>query len=292
MITTFATSSAGIALTTGYYLELDRYGTNQVLIDLEGWYSPAPMRTTSTPRLWAPGSFSERGYRDERLISLTGQVSCLSRYDAAFMTDTLAATLADGEAGTFTVDDEDLGVRSAEVYLTGTPKVTWDGQRDIDFTVDMRAPDPRKYGPIVKTAPITASDPGGGLTFDLFATANANILDFGAVGVAGRDTLANAGSAESSPTFTVTGPISDGFTITAVDSGARLVYSGQLGLGEVLVLDSSDGSVMLNGAADRSSLLVRREWTDIPRHGKRTYLFDAPYSDWATLTIGAAPAWW
>lgn len=502
-LSTFTTTSASLTLTTGEMLELQP-GTNQVLTHLDGWFSPAGTRREGTARLWAHGSFSERGWRDQRVITVGGHIFTETRTDAANMTDTLSAALADGTAGTFIVDDADLGYREATVYITGTPTVNWDGGLDIFFMIDMVAPDPRKYGEPL-TVSTVASAPGGGLDFGLFtgadsttrinyalnpeavsatgfatyltgtsetgtttyvtgagdgpaggptsyarrsvtaaktggstgfsattstyiaphsgttgdsetasvwlrytgtgslqvrmrATAysgttavtstdsnyitlptgqwvrvsstvtatgdydgvgwwayftsgnvpaagstldatgvliesgsalgtwfsgrsastagvtehywggaadaslsteiaysagagNAGVLDFGAAGSPGTVTLENVGTADSAPVFTISG-YAPGFTITEVTTGARLIYTGTVLAGQTLTINAADGSVLLDGYADRSAFLTRREWTRVPGRTRYTYLFESPGNDGASLTLGVKPAWW
>lgn len=288
-LSTFTTTAASLTLTTGAGLSL-RPGTNQVLTSLEGWYSPAGTRRSETERLWAHGSFSERGWREQRVISVGGHIYTDTRAAAAEMTDELSAVLADGTAGEFIVDDANLGRRSATVYLTGAPTVDWQGGLDIIFAIDMVAPDPRKYGVLV-TSTTGAASPGGGLVFDLFTGDNAGVLDFGGAGNPGTVTFENIGTADTAPVFTVTG-YALSFTITEVTSGARLIYSRPVPAGQSLVLNAADGSVLLDGYADRSAYLTRREWTRVNGKTRATYLFESPGNAGATLQIGAKPAWW
>lgn len=286
---TLATTAASITLTTGEMLELAP-GTNQVLTKLEGWFGPAGTRRESTPRLWAHGTFSERGWRDQRIITVGGHIFTQTRREAAEMTDTLSAALADGTAGTFIVNDADLGHREAQVYIEGKPEVVWNGGLDVFFMIDMVAPDPRKYGSPLSVATLAAA-PGGGLVWDLFTGTNAGILDFGGAGVPGTATLENVGTADTAPTFTVSG-YAPGFTITEVASGSRLVYTDTLAAGQSLTINASDGSVLLNGYADRSPYLTRREWTRVPGKTRQTYLFESPGNSGASMTLGITPAWW
>jgi hypothetical protein len=286
---TFTTTAASLTLTTGEVLELSPT-TNQVLTRLDGWFSPAGTRRNSTERLWAHGSFSERGWRDQRVITVGGHIFTKTRTDAANMTDTLSAALADGTAGKFIVNDADLGYREATVYIEGTPAVEWDGGVDIFFMIDMVAPDPRKYGELLTATSLPAA-PGGGLVFDLFTGANEGVLDFGGADTPGTVTLENVGTADTAPVFTVSG-YAPGFTITETLSGSRLVYTSTIAAGQTLVINAADGSVLMDGYADRSAYLTRREWTRVPGRTRQTYLFESPGSVGASLTLGISPAWW
>jgi hypothetical protein len=222
------------------------------------------------------------------VITVSGYVYCETRSDAAAMTDTLNAALADGTEGRLTVDDADLGRRWATVYMTGEPTVEWDGARDIVFVVDMVAPDPRKYGDWTSVSTPAAS-PGGGLVFDLFTSGTG--LDFGPSGNPGTVTLTNPGTADTAPVFKVTG-YAPGFTITEVASGARLIYSQTVPAGQSITLDANDGSVLLEGYADRSAYLTRREWSRIEGRSSATYLFESLGNSGASMTVGVNPAWW
>lgn len=288
-LSTFTTTSASLTLTTGQMLELQP-GTNQVLTLLDGWFSPAGTRREGTARLWAHGSFSERGWRDQRVITLGGHIYTTSRSDAANMTDTLSAALADGTAGKFIVNDVDLGYREATVFINGTPTVNWDGNLDIFFMIDMVAPDPRKYGSKISATTLAAA-PGGGLAFDLFTGTNAGVLDFGGADVPGTASLENIGTADSAPVFTVSG-YAPGFTITEPTSGARLIYTATVATGQTLVINAADGTVLLDGYADRSAYLTRREWTRVPGKTRNTYLFESPGNTGAQMTLEMRPAWW
>ncbi|UIW13270.1 minor tail protein [Arthrobacter phage Crewmate] len=286
---TITTTAASLTLTTGEMLELQP-GTNQVLTALDGWHSPPGTRRSGTERLWAHGSFSERGWREQRLISVGGHIFTATRSEAAAMTDNLSAALADGAAGKFIVNDADLGRRSATVYITGAPDVDWDGNVDIFFRIDMVAPDPRKYGDSLSAYTLAAA-PGGGLVHDLFTGDNAGVLDFGDAGIPGTATLENVGTADTAPRFTISG-YAPGFTITETNSGAKLVYADTVAAGQTLIIDAADGSVLLDGYADRSTYLTRRDWTRIPGRTRATYLFESPGNSGASMTLGASPAWW
>lgn len=289
-LSTFTTTAASLTLTTGELLELQP-GTNQVLTDIKGWFSPTGTRREGTERLWAHGSFSQRGWRTERVVTLSGHIFTATRGDAARMTDTLGAALADGTEGTLIVDDADLGRRWAKVYMEGKPTVDWDGNVDIFFIIDMVAPDPRRYADPVSYSTLAAA-PGGGLTYDLFAGSNAGVLDFGPAGTPGTVTAENFGTADTAPVFVVAGGAPQGFTITELETGARLTYKDPVPAGASIRLDASDGSVLLDGYADRSAALTRREWTRIPGASRSTYLFEAPNSTGAQLTMEVSSAWW
>jgi hypothetical protein len=289
LITNFQHTAATLLLRNGDTFGLQP-GTNQVVTDIKGWHGSAGIRRKSTPKLWQHGIFPERGWKTERVISLQGHISTATRGEAADLCDSLAAILGDGTFGTFTVDDADQGLRTAEVQLDGPVEIGWDSGTEIDVTVDMVAPDPRKYGPL-QSFTTGASMPGGGLDNDPSLFNNeTDVLDFGEGGTSGTITIINAGKAPAAVAFEAQGYWPDEIIITEVGTGRRLRYILPNLIEDTLYLDGAAGTVMLNGVADRSEYLVERGWP-VLNPGTNTYLFEAPDAS-VILTARAASAWW
>lgn len=294
MVATYANTTATLEVSSGYLLGLAP-GTNKVVTEIKGWYSGAAVRRESVARMGAHGNFSERGYRDARYPGIGGTFTAETRAEAAAFVDEINSFLGDGTEGTLTIADADLGTRSAKVFLM-TPDVIWDGGLDVTFFLDMEAPDPRKYG-----EPVTAStgvpQPGGGLVFPLFSAGpdeetGHGVLNFGQPGEDGVVTISNTGKAESPVTAYVTGPVENGFTITELSTGRKLVYTASILGGQYLVLDSRTGTAKLDGYADRAIHLTTRDWILLGGGQTSSFLFNAPDSPDARLTLEVAPAWW
>lgn len=260
------------------------------LISIDGWHNGPGVRRDKTPRLWAHGDFTERGWRSGRLITLTGHVRTQTRAEAADFVDLLAATYAEGTSGRFSFEDPDQGTRWADVGLESEPKTDWKLPTRIDWQLELYAADPRKYGQSVSDVTGVPVD-GGGLGFDLFTQGTLGVLDFGESGDPGFLELTNAGSADTGPVFTVTGDCPDGFTITNRVTGARLVYSAPVFVGQPVVLDASYGSVMVDGV-DAGPALVRREFEMLDGGETGSWLLTAPNSVDALLRVEVTPAWW
>lgn len=290
-LTTFVNTTAVLTLERGFTFGLGA-GTDRLITDVQGWDAGAPMRRRKSARLRQHGNFTEVSTRDERTISVSGSYQAPDRASAAVFVDELNAYLGDGEPGTLEILDPDLGVRRAGVLLD-SPDVTWRGGLDVTFTLDMGAPDPRKYGDAV-TAGTPPPKAGGGLfTEPLFGGDHPGILDFGVPDVTGLVSITNQGTADTPIKMTVTGPVMPGgFTITDPDDGGQMVYNSPVLAGQYLVMDARDGTVKLNGYANRSVNLVRRSWARLAGGQSRRFLFEAPDSPDAYLEIEAAPAWW
>lgn len=294
MATTFEETTAVLALSSGFELGLEP-GTQKFVTDIEGWYKAAPNRTSKTERRKGHGTHPERGYKDERLITVSGHFVGANRAEAAAFTDSINAFIADGTAGTLVVSDLDLGSRQVEVFLR-EPDVSWHGGRDVAFSLDMRAPDPRKYA-VEKTAQIVGLPrDSGGMQFPLFAKRTEldpeAVIQFGQTGLSGVLEVFNPGTADTFSTFIVHGPALT-FQITELGSGSVLEYVQQVPEGQRVVLDSKTGRVYLEGYADRSAYLRRREWTNILPGGGRQYMLTATGGNDSTkLQIETTPAWW
>lgn len=164
-------TSGSLALKTGFDLGWAP-GTATYLVGkgVEGWTGSSPIRRNKTELLGAHGTHAERGFKDERLITVTGHHVAADRAAAGLFADDLAAYLGDGTEGILRVDDASLGSRWVEVYLAaGGVDVTWTGGVDVRFQINMVAPDPRKYGTLSTSVATGIPVPGNGLVFPLFS---------------------------------------------------------------------------------------------------------------------------
>jgi hypothetical protein len=261
----------------GYTLWLDK---------ITGWDDGPAVRRDRAARMNAHGEFSERGWRDARLVTIEGDASCPSGTAAALAAQQLVAVLGDGLAGVLEVTDTATVDMSAGAFLFAEPKVGWKNDTTATYQLQFICPKPRKYGAAVNASTGVATA-GGALEYPLD-----DPLDYGALGDPGTVTLTNGGTADTAPTFTVSGDMPSGFTITHVQSGSRLVYSAAVPAGQSVRLDTSDGSVLLEGYADRSAKLTVREWTRLARNTSGTWLFEASDSIGAQLIAEVRPAWW
>lgn len=290
-LTTFENTTATLTLARGFVFGLGA-GTDRLITDVKGWDAGAPMRRKKRERVGQHGTFTERSYRDERTVSVSGSYRAPDRAAAAVFVDQINAYLGEGQVGVLEVLDPDLGPRRATVLLDSVD-VTWGGGVDVSFTLDMGAPDARKYGDPV-TAGTGVPKPGGGLfTEPLFGGPNPGVLDFGFAAEDGMVSITNTGTAPAPLKMIIAGPVSvKGFTITEPDTGGQLVFTTAVQAGQELFLDARTGTVLLDGYANRSRYLTRRDWPVLAGGETRRFLFEAADSPDARLTIEGAPAWW
>lgn len=239
------------------------------------------LRTDDEARPWAHGDWSGTDFAGGRLIAWTLDVDApRAEFDAALAA--LRAVMVP-QAGLGLVpmwfNLPRLGgmvrwsvkVRRHRINMDRA----WLRAEGATQEAQLYAPDPVGYGPGRSVSTGFASETGG-LEFDLFTDGSADTgwLEFGAGGSSGRVTLTNAGTAPSWPVHRIAGPTPEsGFEIVDVASGKRLRFVGAVPAGSHLLIDTATGAATLDDVADRSSLLVMREWTPVLAGGDATLAF-------------------
>lgn len=259
--------------------------------NLEGWDGSPGHRRDRNPRLWAHGEFTDRGWAEGRMLTIQGEARCQDALAAVRAEDALSALLAEGVDETLTVTDDNRPTKQASVGRAGDIKLSWSNDLTVAFLIQLLAADPRKYG-LPTTASTGVPVDGGGLGYDLYTAGSVGVLDYGMAGAPGTVALTNTGTADTAPVHTVTGDCPDGFSITELGTGQRLVYAAAVIPGQIIRLDAADGSVTLDDDGDRSPQLVRREWVRLDKGQTGTWLFEAPNSTTALLEVEVKPAWW
>ncbi|MCF2532723.1 phage distal tail protein [Yinghuangia soli] len=112
-------------------------------------------------------------------------------------------------------------------------------------TIQWTAVDPRRYEAAEQSAETGLPQGESGLVWPL-----AWPLVWGS-GASGDLVADNAGSAPAHPVITLTGPCS-GPRLTVAETGATLAYDIELAAGDRLVIDTAEGTVLLNGSAERN----------------------------------------
>lgn len=250
----------------------------------DGWSSAPGVRLELSDRPQRDGSFDAPSFRSSRVITLEGTAVAPDEDARERAKDRLAAVLADGSAlAEFAVAERTV-TRRALVRLTAGTKVVDTTPVSFDFSVQLVAPDPLRYGAGVHEESCGLPRPGTGLAFPLTFP-----LAFGE-SVGGTIAVGNAGTATAWPLWTITGPCTQ--PVIRNDSGGqRLAFSLSLGEGDVLVVDAGARTVFLGGVSRRAALLPRSRWFGFPP-GSTTIGFDS-FDDSASgrLTVSWRDAW-
>jgi hypothetical protein len=156
----------------------------------------------------------------------------------------------------------------------------------ITAQVTFYAPDPRYYDETATSGTITPTLATGRVynrTYNLTYTQ--------AVTGAGASTfaVANTGSAPTSPTVVITGPINNP-QITDLTSGNYLQINGNLSSSDTVTLDMTNNIVLLNGGAARNLLAGGSQWITVPS-GTTHNLFLSAASATGSATVTYRNAW-
>lgn len=270
---------------------VDPSGLEWKFISIEGWHDGASVFVEQEQRI-GHGQFAQPGRRGGKTLTIKGELRAPDRNLIAAAIDQIEALLADGQFGVFEFIDRTQGSRWTMVQLLGAPTIDWSGGPVAFYQLQLLGPGPYKFGETGTASTGFATVPEGvGLVFPLFPS---GALDFGAIGDVGQASVANVGTAAASLKFTISGPApSGGFIITDTTTGKRIQYLGTLPAGSSLVINGANGSVFIDGTADRLGDTVVDEWPTIPPGQTRTFLFEPiGGTTAAVLTVECVSTYW
>ena len=235
----------------------------------EGWNDTPDMRLGLVNKARSDGAFDSPGYRSPRVITLEGLAIAPSWEAKELAKNRLAAVFADATVlGTFQVREQ-LFDRQVQARLSSHAKMSDRTRTTFEWSLQLTAPDPMRYGSVAYQANCGLPQPSAGETFPWTFP-----LDFGNP-VGGQLLLNNAGTAPARPVWAIQGPCAQP-TIVNQNTGERLAFSLTLG-GETLFVDTAARTVMLGGASRRSTLEPGSTWFSLPP-GSTTVAFAADES--------------
>lgn len=300
---TFLTDYATVVLTG------DRPDLGPTYDRIVNWYAGMDTDLGFEKRPDAPGAFApEQVFPDEAIISIEGgKYFGPDRATSLLMRETLGMLYNDGRPYTVIVAD-DLRTTTREVMVERVD-IPWSIHPDFTFSIDMRAADPRRYGPVVATE-TTLAAPGSGLALPSNEGAGVGLalpsdetptpdlgLDLGTLGVDGRLTITNDGAVETVSTFVVDpqgGSMPDGFVVVNVTTGQRLTYIGAVDGVTTVTLDGAVRNAFLNNDYPAGRWLQSPEWWAVPPRSSLQVAFLArgPVTGTPRLTALTAPAYY
>lgn len=192
----------------------------------------------------------------------------------------LGAALADGELGELAMEGGPLPRLTVGVQRTGQVLLARVSPTTYDFSLVLKAPDPRVYGEDRVTY-LFPSGTGVGLRYPLYGQrsdpSGARVLSYGAA-ISTADPVANAGTAPAWPVIVATGDWPSGFDVNV---GGRVVAWPQPTAPQSPVVIDMAGSITVGGV-DQTHMASRRDWSSIPPGGEI----------YPILTPGQAGAGW
>lgn len=262
---------------------VDSLGVAWTLATVEGWDSPE-VRSSLTDRQSDHGSWYAPVYLGSRPLTLTGTISApdMPTLDAAIVQLRAAVSLTD----TVLTVAETIPMQ-ATVRRSGKPIIQRITDRIASYSVLVTAADSRLYSTTLNTQSTSLPSTSGGPTFPVTFP-----VTFSATTVAGSIPATNAGTFETRPILSITGPCTAPQIITLYPDGTTrtLTYSAPLAAGEVLVIDTDLHSVTSGGASRRR--WISGDWPNIPAQSTVQFQFrDTPYSSASLLTASWRSAW-
>ena len=224
---------------------------------VDGWDgSPAStLSLTQKPR--AIGAWAGEAFGTARHLVIVGSVSAPTEDALTDAMDRLNASCS--------LDDTSLtvgkGTSSRTVTVRRSDDVipTMGSTLDADWSIQLVAPDPRKYGTALTGTTGLPATTGGVLIPATFPITITETITSGQVSVT------NLGNADAPVTLTLTGPTIGslvGPIITHYPSGRRLVFPADkyVPAGESWVIDCTNRQVLAGGTEPRTGWLSERGW--------------------------------
>jgi hypothetical protein len=270
----------------------DLDGTDfRVTATLTGWNDAPAIRSAIEEKAQQDGAWDSTGLYGPRVIGVDGVVDQLTHADAMAVADALTA-LSPRSTHEFIVDNEAVGPRSALVRVTQGAVLEWLNNECFTYSLQLKAPDPLKYGPQTFAQTSLAASAGGtGRVWPrVWPT------DYGVPpGVTpGAITLANAGTASYHPRLRIDGPVPNP-VVTMTETGDWIRYNATLAAGNWLDIDCRNRAVLLNGNLDASHKNLMSSygaWLAVPvGGGSLSWTADAADPDATLHAWGYEGAW-
>lgn len=263
-----------------------------------GWSDSPPPRTGRTDRPWTQGQYRIPVYNSSRVIGLSGWTACPSATARRLAEHQISALCWDPSLLYTLACTEETGTLTCLVERdAASTAVIQPGGFDLAWSIQVAAPDPRKYAATQALSTGVASvasgldwSTGGGLNWS-----STGGLVWGTSTSSGIVTPSNTGTADTWPTITFS---ANGGTIVnpqALDqNGNLLAFNLTLSGTDVLVLSTNPigRSVLYNGT-DRRSSMTSAQWFSIYPGTSDQIAFQATSTTGTpTMTVSFAPAYW
>lgn len=265
---------------------VDRHGSRWNLKTFDGWTGSPASTLELTQRARGHGATSSEADLTARNMTLGGRVTNPDPHGLnASLDDLNAAVALDG----FLLAVAETGrVRTCWAARNGevlTPKVN---NKVANFSIQIAAEDPLKYGDLVTATTLLPSSTGG-LVFPVTFP-----ITFTGVSNSGVIRIINEGNEQAPVWLRIDGPIpAGGWTVTHVGKKQALTFASSLALdaGEFVTVDMEAREILAQGQAARAGYVTSRGWFSLDP-GENAIAFSAQnYSPTAQLTVTTRPAW-
>jgi hypothetical protein len=255
---------AGELITSDGQLEYNGYvlgdDVTTFMTSLTGWEDLPPIDSSNTLRPASYGAWAGQKLPGQRILTWTGRFAPEENSDWLTQLDALknAFTIPDGsEELTIAVRTrDDIKVVFGACVQRAIPMDYTYSYYGANVTIQFECSDPRKYS-LTETSVFisTPTDTADGLDYPLVYP-----LDYGVEDLGSDGTVVNAGSTQSPVVLAFQGPMSNPELINTT-TGQQLGFDISLVTDDILTVDTRNGTVLLNGSADR---LYTRTLTSSP----------------------------
>ena len=221
-----------------------------------------------------------------KYLTVSGYVLAATREQSEMLEDLLVNTFARNTE--LTLVRHEVVPKFVTCRRVGSIEISNPMENGWRFTVDLMCPDPFKYS-LVPIGPYSAGVAGlssGGRTYPRTYPLEYDTISSGSEN---RVVLTNAGTAASSPTVTMTGPlVKGGWRLSNETTGQDLSMDVALAVGDTMLIDFANELVYVNGFLVGPSV-VGDFWRVVP--GVNIIKLYADYDPASTFTITTYSAW-
>jgi hypothetical protein len=240
-------------------IRTDNGGDGWSLMGLEGWDDTTEPRLVNEARVAGDGDLDEDPiFVDARYVIVSLAVGHRGRPDLTRKAQRALRALGSiREDFRVEIEDED-GPLTASMKLAS--KIRWDysrGMQLVQCEFSLKADDPRRYSREI-TATTGIPLPGTGVVDPI-----TDPFTDGEPGYPGQVVLANDGDASTTPNLLVSGGLSQGFEIIAIERNRRIRLDRPVPEGSTVTIDMRRGQAWIDGVSP-ISLTVSEWWTIRP----------------------------
>lgn len=265
---------------------VDANGVAWLLKSVTGWDGP-PTVGQVIQRSADHGGWASAQYYGPRLITLNILASAPDQATRDLAKEQLVQACPVSDLATFTYNEP--VPKQAFVRQNGSASIqmTYPTLCDVEFSIPLVAPDPRKYSTIPLLATATLPAPViNPLTFPV-------TLPIGFPGstppIDSAVTCVNSGTFETRPVITVAGPVSSPSVVNAVTAQAITFTGLDLAATDQLIISTDARQAFLNGVFYPAD--VQSAWWVLNPGSTQVYLTGENFSGGAVLVVSWSSAW-
>lgn len=266
--------------------EVDGNGVAWILKGVKGWDGP-PSVGQVIQRSADHGGWPSAQYYGPRLLTLDVMASAPTQAARDAAKEQLVQAVPVSDLATFTYNEP--VPKQAYVRQNGSAQIgmTFPTLVDVEFTIPLVAPDPRKYSTIPLTATATLPAPViNPLTLPV-------TLPIGFPGstppIDSAVTCVNSGTFETRPVITVAGPITSPSIVNAV-TGQAITFTGlAMAATDQLIISTDARQSYLGGVYYPAD--VNSGWWVLDPGSTQVYLTGENFSGGAVLVVSWSSAW-